>query len=317
MRGVSLEAVQFVAYNHGSTTSVCDECHEEDELETKGRGDLSERQVSISIFDLIDSICADFRRESKAERRPQVEEYTDQTTSLQTQNFAGTPLYAAPEQAFGQRSPATDWYALGTMLFEALTGEPPFRGTHAELLINKQNEDPPQLAGREGLPDDLVRLTDQLLQREPLRRPDTEALMDALDLNVESDGHGSSDSQNGGNDETQISDEPEVILIGRERQLVQLGTAKEDLLENRHLRHRRPTKTEKVELRVGGRRVLPTIVQKSLGLCSQRMALDVINPFAPDVTVRIAGKLLVHQVDYPEYLLQDRTGLIVSSRSKT
>ena len=32
--------------------------------------------------------------------------------------FAGTPRYAAPEQLFGEGSPATDWYAVGTMLFE-------------------------------------------------------------------------------------------------------------------------------------------------------------------------------------------------------
>ena len=77
---------------------------------------------------------------------------TDQTASLRTQNFAGTPRYAAPEQIFGQRSEASDWYAVGVMLFEALTGQPPFSGKHLEVFHRKQNENSPSLAGRSDLP---------------------------------------------------------------------------------------------------------------------------------------------------------------------
>ena len=42
--------------------------------------------------------------------------------SMQSRHFAGTPRYAAPEQAFGERTAATDWYALGTMLYRSLAG---------------------------------------------------------------------------------------------------------------------------------------------------------------------------------------------------
>jgi serine/threonine protein kinase len=67
------------------------------------------------------------------------------------------PKYAAPEQMFGERSEASDWYAVGVMLFEALTGQPPFLGNQMELLRQKQNEDPASLAEREGLPPDLAK----------------------------------------------------------------------------------------------------------------------------------------------------------------
>ena len=52
---------------------------------------------------------------------------------------------------------------MGTMLYEALVCEPPFWGTQAELLVRRQNDDAPMLAGREDLPHDLATLTDKLL----------------------------------------------------------------------------------------------------------------------------------------------------------
>ena len=57
--------------------------------------------------------------------------------------FAGTPRYTAPEQMFGERAAKPPIVCLGTMLYEALTGELPYRGTAAELLLKKREEDPP------------------------------------------------------------------------------------------------------------------------------------------------------------------------------
>ena len=71
--------------------------------------------------------------------------------------IAGTPAYMAPEQVNGEvTSIASDWYAFGTMLYEALTGRLPFDGALLELLNAKTSgaplpiESPERSGGLEG-----------------------------------------------------------------------------------------------------------------------------------------------------------------------
>jgi eukaryotic-like serine/threonine-protein kinase len=66
-------------------------------------------------------------------------------TLAQRDEVAGTAAYMAPEQFYGQPSPACDQYALGVMAFLLLTGRLPFTGGLGELLRAHMGEDPPAL----------------------------------------------------------------------------------------------------------------------------------------------------------------------------
>ena len=88
-------------------------------------------------------------------------------------NLAGTPDYMSPEQ--GAQLPvsaASDWYSVGVMLYQALTGRLPFTGKFYEVMINKQSADPPAPAEiTRGIPPELNELCVQLLHRNPESRP--------------------------------------------------------------------------------------------------------------------------------------------------
>jgi len=96
-------------------------------------------------------------------------------TMTKTGFVVGTPEYMAPEQIRGSRelSPAADLFSLGCVLYECLTGQPPFAGSdYTAVLARILFSDPDPLSlRRPGLPVDLVALIGRLLKKEPNERP--------------------------------------------------------------------------------------------------------------------------------------------------
>jgi tetratricopeptide (TPR) repeat protein len=84
----------------------------------------------------------------------------------------GTPSYAAPEQFDGAAGPAADVYALGAILYECLTGRPPFRAATAlETLALVRVHDPvPVRQQQPGVPRDLETVCLKCLEKVPARR---------------------------------------------------------------------------------------------------------------------------------------------------
>jgi serine/threonine protein kinase len=94
----------------------------------------------------------------------------------------GTPAYMSPEQASGEQiTEKSDFYALGVMLYEALTGQVPFDGAYLDVLRQKQREDPrPPSELVSEVPPDLEQLCMRLLSRDRSERPDGNEIIEAL-----------------------------------------------------------------------------------------------------------------------------------------
>ncbi len=119
-------------------------------------------------------------------------------------DIVGTAAYIAPEHVRGEPvGPAADWYAVGVILHQALTGVMPFEGSVMEVLAAKERRDPPPVRDRAlTVSPALAALCDRLLARDPAVRAGAADIGAAL-----------------GSDAPAVRGEAEVDLVGRRHQL--------------------------------------------------------------------------------------------------
>ncbi len=104
--------------------------------------------------------------------------HVDQSES----SVVGTPAYMAPEQCFVQEiGPPADWYGVGALLYEALTGALPFTGPALQVLKDKQEGLPRRPGELVGAPEDLDALCMELLAVDPAARPDAATVLARLE----------------------------------------------------------------------------------------------------------------------------------------
>jgi serine/threonine-protein kinase len=96
-----------------------------------------------------------------------------------TQEFVGTPAYVAPESAEGRpQTSAVDIYGAGILLYELLTGRPPFAGDSALEVLHQHLSAEPRRPST--VPDPLWTVVERCLRKNPEERPSAENLARAL-----------------------------------------------------------------------------------------------------------------------------------------
>ena len=137
---------------------------------------------------------------------------------------AGTPAYMPPEQAMGAKlSEASDWYAFGAILYEAISGVLPIDGRNATALLQRKlTQDPTPL--QTGAPREVLGLCTALLSRDPKLRPSGTQVLETLAA-----------ASGGVREPVTVQEHPQTVeptaltttqpLFGRDTELAQLHAA--------------------------------------------------------------------------------------------
>ncbi len=114
--------------------------------------------VKVLDFGLVKSMLA--------EKKPKTDDLSELT---QAGILLGSPTYMAPEQARSDADGRTDIYALGIVLFQCITGRPPFQGKDSiDILVKQVREKPPVLKSLvPSVPDEVNALVMRCLEKAP------------------------------------------------------------------------------------------------------------------------------------------------------
>jgi serine/threonine protein kinase len=140
-------------------------------------------------------------------------------------HIMGTPAYLSPEEAAGsQPSEASDWYGVGVTLYEALTGDVPFKGAPLDVLARKKAMDPPVPASvAPDVPADLSSMCLSMIARDPAARVSGPAALDRLGF-LRRDALRS---------DTRVAPPADTPFVGRRRELALLDEALSELAARR------------------------------------------------------------------------------------
>ena len=157
----------------------------------------------------------------------------DRSRLTQHGMMVGTVAYMPPEQALGgEVTPQADLYSLGAMLYELVTGRPPFQADDPTAIISQHINTPPVAPSwhSEHCPPDLEALILRLLAKVPADRPGSAsevlAALEAVDPNARSASHSDSSAN-------PLDRLARGVFVGRERELERLRAAFDDAFAGR------------------------------------------------------------------------------------
>jgi hypothetical protein len=214
--------------------------------------------------------------------------------------MVGTVSYMPPEQALGgEVTPQSDLYSLGAMLYEMVTGHPPFVGTDPTAVISQHINIPPVAPSwqTEHCPPALEQVILQMLEKDPAKRPasatETLAALTRVDASQKSASH---------SDSNVLDRLARGVFVGREKELERLRKAFDEAFAGRGslvmlvgepgIGKTRTTQELETYARMRGAMVLWGGAHESSGAPPYRPWVQVASMFAAQDDVTTLGALM-------------------------